>query len=110
MTLARENRTGRPPVVVTGVGAVTALGVGAPALIERWAAGECGIRDGVGRCGDYDPSEHFTRKEARRQDRFTQLAVVAADEALAQAGWDGELPYEAGRVGAVIGTGVGGLG
>ena len=38
------------PVVITGVGAVTPLGVGAEPLIERWTAGECGIEDGFGRC------------------------------------------------------------
>ncbi len=97
-------------VVVTGVGAVSPLGVGATALIERWAAGECGIADGAGRCDDFEPTDHLSRKEARRQDRFTQFAVVAADEALAAAGWDGEPPYDPERVGCVIGTGIGGLG
>jgi 3-oxoacyl-[acyl-carrier-protein] synthase II len=97
-------------VAITGVGAVTPLGVGAKPLIERWSAGECGIADGAGRCDDYDPADHLSRKEARRQDRFTQLAVVAAVEAIAQAGWEGEAPYEPGRIGSVIGTGIGGLG
>ena len=41
-------------VVVTGVGAVTPLGIGAPALFERWAAGEVGIEDGEGRCREFD--------------------------------------------------------
>ena len=49
------------------------------------------------------------RKEARRADRFTQFALVAADEALAQAGWDDELPYDRTEIGCVIGTGIGGL-
>jgi 3-oxoacyl-[acyl-carrier-protein] synthase II len=48
-------------------------------------------------------------KEARRLDRFSQFAVVAADEALAQAGWDGGLPYDPMRTGCVIATGIGGL-
>jgi 3-oxoacyl-[acyl-carrier-protein] synthase II len=102
-------RSGR--VVITGVGAVTPLGVGARTLFERWAAGESGIEDGAGRCSDYDPSEHLSRKEARRADRFTQLALVACDEAMQQAGWLGgdELPYDPGRVGCVIGTGIGGI-
>ena len=96
--------------VVTGVGAVTPLGVGHRALIDRWAAGECGITDGVGRCVDFEPTDHLTRKEARRQDRFTQLAVVAGEEALDVAGWDAKPPYAPERVGCVIGTGIGGLG
>jgi 3-oxoacyl-[acyl-carrier-protein] synthase II len=107
MSPAAENGDGRR-VVVTGVGAVTPLGVGAPALIERWIAGESGIEGGVGAASDFEPVEHLNRKDVRRQDRFTQMAVVAADEALGQAGWD-ELPYEPERVGSVIGTGIGGL-
>ncbi len=97
-------------VVITGVGAVTPLGVGAGTLVERWEAGECGIEDGFGRCDAFDPSEFLTRKEERRFDRFTQLAVIAADEALQSAGWDPETPYDPSRVGSVIGTGIGGLG
>ncbi|MDP9484016.1 MAG: beta-ketoacyl-ACP synthase II [Chloroflexota bacterium] len=101
---------GRRRVVITGIGAVTPLGVGASRLIERWDAGESGIADGVARCDDYDPAEHLSKKEARRQDRFTQLAVVAAGEALGQAGWEDGPPGDATRTGCVIGTGIGGLG
>jgi 3-oxoacyl-[acyl-carrier-protein] synthase II len=106
---AGADRNGRR-VVITGVGAVTPLGVGAPELVNRWAAGECGIADGAGRCSDFEPTEHLSRKEVRRQDRFTQLAVTAADEAINDAGWDSDSPYEPERVGCVIGTGIGGLG
>jgi 3-oxoacyl-[acyl-carrier-protein] synthase II len=95
-------------VVITGLGAVTPLGVGAAALHERWAAGVCGICDRAGRCRDFEPSEHLTVKEVRRLDRFAQFAVVAAGEAIAQAGWDGQPPYDPLRVGCVIATGVGG--
>jgi 3-oxoacyl-[acyl-carrier-protein] synthase II len=97
-------------VVVTGVGAVTALGVGATVLHERWAGGVCGIADGEGRATGFVPSEHLSVKDARRADRFTQLALVASIEALADAGWDGGLPYEAGRIGSIVGTGIGGIG
>jgi 3-oxoacyl-[acyl-carrier-protein] synthase II len=97
-------------VVVTGMGAVTPLGVGAEPLFRRWAAGECGIADGAGRCTDFEPTEFMTAKEARRSDRFAQLAIAAAAEALAAAGWDREAPYPGEEVGCVIGTGIGGLG
>jgi 3-oxoacyl-[acyl-carrier-protein] synthase II len=97
-------------VVITGVGAVTPLGVGSEPLIERWSAGECGIEDGAGRCREFEPLDFLSKKEARRSDRFTQLAIAAAEEAVGQAGAAEELPYEAHRVGCVIGTGIGGLG
>jgi 3-oxoacyl-[acyl-carrier-protein] synthase II len=97
-------------VVVTGIGAVTPLGVGAPTLHERWAAGICGIEDGEGRCREFVAADHLSVKDARRADRFTQLAIVASIEALADAGWDQGLPYEATRIGSIIGTGIGGIG
>jgi len=97
-------------VVITGVGAVTPLGAGATTLHERWTAGECGIEDGQGRCDDFDPTAFLSRKEARRADRFTQLAIAACDEAVHDAAWHDGLPYEADRVATVIGTGIGGLG
>ncbi len=110
MSAAGDNGGGRRRAVITGVGAVTPLGVGVEPLIERWIVGESGIVDGVGRCSDFEAGEHLTRKETRRQDRFTQLAVVAAEEALVNAEWESAPPYSAERVGCVIGTGIGGLG
>jgi 3-oxoacyl-[acyl-carrier-protein] synthase II len=97
-------------VVVTGVGAVTPLGVGAAKLHERWAAGVCGIEGGEGRCDEFVVTDHFSVKAARRADRFAQLVLVAVGEALADAGWEAELPYDAARIGAIIGTGIGGIG
>jgi len=97
-------------VVVTGLGAVTPLGVGARTLHERWLAGATGIESGQGAARDFDPAEHLSAKEIRRADRFTQLALAAADEALDDAGWTrGEPPYDPERVGVVVGTGIGGI-
>jgi 3-oxoacyl-[acyl-carrier-protein] synthase II len=98
----------RRKVVVTGIGAVTPLGVGASLLHERWAAGDVGIADGAGASRDFDPTEHLSVKEARRLDRFSQFAVVASSEAVGQAGWDGESPYDPLRLGCVVATGIGG--
>jgi 3-oxoacyl-[acyl-carrier-protein] synthase II len=118
-----EGGVAREPVVVTGVGAVTPLGVGARTLHERWCAGACGIEQGEAACSDFEPRDFLSAKEARRADRFTQLAIAACVEALADAGWtedrdDGaagsdrpqELPYAPERVGCVLGTGIGGIG
>jgi 3-oxoacyl-[acyl-carrier-protein] synthase II len=96
--------------LVTGVGAVTPLGTGAVTLHERWRAGVCGIAGGEAVCGGFEPREFLSVKEARRTDRFTQLALAAGAEALADAGWDEELPYDPRRVACVLGTGIGGLG
>jgi 3-oxoacyl-[acyl-carrier-protein] synthase II len=108
-----EERRGAAPgkrrVVVTGLGAVTPLGVGAKLLHERWAAGECGIVDGAGACTEFEPKELLSLKQIRRLDRFSQLALVAADEAISQAGWNEELPYDPMRIGCVIATGIGGI-
>jgi 3-oxoacyl-[acyl-carrier-protein] synthase II len=101
----------RRRVVITGVGAVTPLGVGADALLRRWVAGEVGIADGEGACRDFEAAEHLSKKEIRRADRFAHFAMVAADEALAAAGWSaGEPPYPSERVSCVLATGIGGLG
>ncbi|HLI59651.1 MAG TPA: beta-ketoacyl-ACP synthase II [Solirubrobacteraceae bacterium] len=103
----------RRRVFVTGIGAVSPLGIGAERLHERWAAGEVGISDGLGRAGEFDPAEHLSVKEARRLDRFSQFALVAAGEAIAQAGWVGgaaESGLDPYRVACVIATGIGGQG
>ena len=97
-------------VVITGMGAVTPLGMGARTLYERWMAGQSGIEDGVGVASEFDPRDVMTNKEVRRNDRFTQLAVAACEEALADAGWADGIPIDPDRVGCVIGTGIGGMG
>ena len=97
-------------VVITGVGAVTPLGVGARTLHERWTAGQSGIEDGFGRASEFEPKEHLSVKEVRRSDRYTQLALAAAKEALEDAGWEDGPPGDPGRAACVIGTGIGGIG
>jgi len=90
-------------VVVTGVGAVAAPGIGmddlwkglsdppspAPRMVEGW-----------------DPEPWIPKRESRRLDRFTQFALVAADEALNQAG---NLDVDPNRVTVSLATGIGGL-
>ena len=95
--------------MITGLGTVTPLGVGAATLHRRWAAGESGIEDGSGACRDFEPKDHLSVKEARRLDRFSQFALVASGEALEQAGWSEGLPYDSLRIGCVIATGIGGI-
>ncbi len=110
-------------VVITGVGAVTALGATAGASWEALCAG----RTGVARIASFDASAYrcqiaaevrgfdadavLGKRKARELDRYGQLALVAADEAWRDAGLEGPLAGEASlRAGAIIGSGMGGLG
>jgi len=103
-------RMDRPRVVITGVGAVTPLGVGAGTSFERWVAGESGIEDGLGRCDEFTATDFLSTKEVHRADRFTQLSIAAAHEALSQAGFEDGPPIDPERVGCIVATGVGGVG
>ena len=96
-------------VAITGMGAITPLGNGARTLHTRWAAGEIGIRDGEAPCAEFDPLDFFSKKEARRADRFTQFGLAAAQEAIAEAGWAEGAPYAPERIGCILGTGIGGI-
>jgi 3-oxoacyl-[acyl-carrier-protein] synthase II len=95
------------PAAITGVGAVTPLGIGADALYEGWVNGESGLQDGRGDCTEFDPSAFLTRKQVRRTERFVQFAMSACKEAIDQA-WDGELPYAPDRIACVLGVAFGG--
>ena len=106
-------------VVVTGIGMVTPVGVGRERSWRALLAGENGIRRAslddlsglavtiAGEVPDFDPGAFLDRREARRTDRFVQLAIAAADEAVAHAGLDVAAVTD--RVGVMIGSGIGGL-
>jgi 3-oxoacyl-[acyl-carrier-protein] synthase II len=109
-------------VVVTGMGAISPLGVGVPALWEGLLAGRSGagpitLFDTEGfrtkiaaQVTGYEPEEHFETRELRRLDRFTQFFLVASREAMASAGlkYEEDDP-EAARAGVVSGVGFGGM-
>jgi len=112
-------RNGRPRVVITGLGAMTALG-SAKSLWEGLKAGKSGIRrietipiDHVpvqigGEVRDFDPTDYIDRKEARRMGRASHLAVAAASMAIEDAGLNSEkIEAEGERVGVVIGSSLG---
>ena len=87
---------------------MTPLGIGAQPLFDRWARGESGIKDGVGLCSDFDAGDLMPRKLARRTERFAQLGLMAADEALEQA-WGDDCPYDPARVACIMGVAFGGV-
>ncbi len=94
-------------VVVTGRGVVSSLGEGADAFIDALLERRSGIVDGAAPCSGFDPETAMTPKAARRADRYTQLAVAAADQATEEAGLPGDIDPE--RLGVLVGTGCGGL-
>jgi 3-oxoacyl-[acyl-carrier-protein] synthase II len=110
---------GRPRVVITGLGALTPLGLMAEETWQNLLAGRSGIARvasvDLGDCpcqigGEvkgFDPAAHLGFKQARRMARFSQLAVVAAKMALTDAGL---LLDQEGRpdAGVLLGTAVGG--
>ena len=94
-------------VVVTGRGVVSSIGESPDAFFEALLGKRSGIADGIGACVDFDPESAMTPKLARRSDRYTQLAVAAADQAVAEADVPDGIDPE--RLGVLVGTGVGGL-
>jgi 3-oxoacyl-[acyl-carrier-protein] synthase II len=114
---------GRRRVVVTGIGAVTPLGADVGTFWPRLVAGESGVRPIssfdpsrvpsriAGEVPDFDPSRVLDRKEIRRNDRVTQLALVAMREAMDDAGLPARLEgADAEATGVLIGSGMGGSG
>jgi nodulation protein E len=108
-------------VAITGLGAVTALGIGVRAFWDALVAG----RGGVGRITHFDPSTYVAQaaaevpafdpdqwldaSEREWLDRFAQFALVAAREAVAHAGLE-LAEAERDRAGVAIGSGMGGIG
>jgi 3-oxoacyl-[acyl-carrier-protein] synthase II len=107
-------------VVVTGLGAITPIGNNLTQYWEGLLSGRNGIGSITffdasrhscriaGQVKGFDPHDYLDRKEAKRMDRFSQFAVAASLQALA----DAQLTLDelnADRVGVIIGTGVGGL-
>ncbi len=108
-------------MVVTGIGALSPLGLDVASTWDGMLAGRSGIgpitqfdasetkTNFAGELKDFDPENWFERKEARRMDRYVQVYMAAAVEAVADSGLvfdDEELMR---RTGAIVGTGIGGL-
>ncbi len=109
-------------VAVTGLAAVTCTGVGTDVMWDNLVAGKSGITPithfdaseyttrFAGYIHDFDPGDTIDRKEARRMSRFQQFAMVAADEAVRDAGLTEVSEELAPRVGVIVGSGIGGIG
>jgi 3-oxoacyl-[acyl-carrier-protein] synthase II len=114
-------------VVVTGLGVVSPLGLGAERSFSALLAGRSGVRS-IERLdvsdlpskiagqvprgsepGQYDPLRFANAKELRRYDEFILFALAAADEAVADSGWRPETEEAQERTGVLIGSGIGGL-
>jgi 3-oxoacyl-[acyl-carrier-protein] synthase II len=115
--------TERRRVVVTGMGMITALGNDVDATWAGMVAGRSGIRTieafdpsrltsrMAGEVRDFDASGVLDRKDMRRIDRYIQFGLVAAREALDQAGLPGRFEGDlAEKTGVILGTGLGGVG
>ena len=107
-------------VVVTGIGAITPLGNDVRTFWENLVAGVSGAAP-ITRFDaekfrtrfacevkNFDVTEYIPRQEARKMDTFTQFAVIAADEAIRDAGFDLE-KINQDRTGVIWGSGIGGL-
>ena len=108
-------------VVVTGLGAITPIGNTVPQMWESVKAGKCGIDkitlyDTTGRkvtlAGEvksFVPEEILDKREVRKMDRYVQLAMVAAKEAMQDSGLMME-NEDTTRCGCIVSSGIGGLG
>ena len=108
-------------VVVTGMGTLTPVGNDVVSTWDGIVHGRSGIAlvDGfetadldvriAGQVKGFDPTELLDKKEARRMDRFLQLGLVAAQQAVTDAGLN-VANEDAERVGVLVGSGIGGIG
>ncbi|KAA0019675.1 beta-ketoacyl-ACP synthase II [Salinicola corii] len=115
-------------IVVTGMGLLSPLGCGIEPVWQRLLSGASGLRRlpaeiveglaaGVGGpvptieedSAGFDPDATMDPKERRKMDRFIQMAVAAAEEALAQANWFPKTEAEKERTATLIGSGIGGF-
>jgi len=105
-------------VVVTGLGVVSPIGIGLSEFWNNLIQGRSGIReitrfdasDFPSRIAgevDFDPLEYLDRREARKMDRFSQMALVCSRMAAEDAGLEGAFDPE--RAGVILGTGIGGI-
>ncbi len=107
-------------VVITGMGAITPIGNSVKEFFENVQAGKCGI-DFINNFDtetysvklaapvkDFDPKNYMDQKAARRMDRFSQLAVAAAKEAVEDSGINLE-SINAERFGVIVGSGIGAI-
>ncbi len=106
-------------VVVTGIGMVTPLGLDTPSTWAKLINGESGVdvitqydpaiteTKIAAEVKGFDPAQYIDRKEARHMDRFVQLAVVSAMQAVKHAQLKDVASEE---VGVVVGVGLGGIG
>lgn len=109
-------------VVITGMGAVTPCGIGVKNFWNSMLEGKSGVsliesidteRHTVKIAGeikdkDFNPEDYMSSKDANRMDRFTQFAMVAADEAIADAGID-EAKIDPYRIGVLVSSAAGGF-
>ncbi len=106
-------------VVITGLGAITPLGLTTPHFWGGLIEGRSGIGPVTrfdttsfaskiaGEVRGFDPGNYMDRKEAKRTDPFTQYALAAAKEAVEQSGLDTS-EQNGERIGCIIGSGIGG--
>ncbi|MQY59911.1 MAG: beta-ketoacyl-ACP synthase II [Clostridia bacterium] len=107
-------------VVITGMGVVSPIGIGIETFEEALFEGKNGIaritlfdtssyRSQIaGEAKNFNPGDYFPPKQIGRMDRFTQMGMVAAEEAIKQAGILSN-EEDLGKIGILVGSGVGGL-